>query len=486
MGVGRALERRRLWRLATTLVAATLVMTALDGGRPAHGSTAGAGLGSLVPARLLETRSGPGLITIDGVAQGTGRVIADTTIQVAVSGRGGVPGNADAVMLNITVVNPAGPGFVTVYPCGQPRPTTSTVNFTAGAVVANSAFAKLGTNGTVCIYTLTTTDLVVDVTGQAGSGTGLGPLVPARLLETRSGPGLITIDGVAQGTGRVIADTTIQVAVTGPRRCARQRRRGDAQHHRCQPRRARLRDRLPVRPTPTHHLDRQLHRRRRRRQLRRSPNSAPTAPSASTPSPQPTSSSTSPAQAGSGAGLGSLVPARLLETRSGPGLITIDGVAQGTGRVIADTTIEVAVSGRGGVPGNADAVMLNITVVNPAGPGFVTVYPCGQPRPTTSTVNFTAGAVVANSAFAKLGTNGTVCIYTLTTTDLVVDVTGQAGGPSVVGTTLPAVYAIQIAGAVYSVDALGNLTSYNEPFNLTAALVVAPTPEPVNSWLPCF
>ena len=47
----------------------------------------------------------------------------------------------------------------------------------------------------------------------------------------------------------------------------------------------------------------------------------------------------------------------------------------------AGSTLELQVTGVAGVPSNADAVVLNMTVVNAQAPGFATVYPCGQPRP---------------------------------------------------------------------------------------------------------
>ena len=66
-------------------------------------------------------------------------------------------------------------------------------------------------------------------------------------------------------------------------------------------------------------------------------------------------------------------PTRILATRSGPG-----GQRLGAGAVL-----ELQVGGVGGVPGNAAAVV-NFTVANPAGTGYVTVYPCGVARPVAS------------------------------------------------------------------------------------------------------
>ncbi|MEY2580481.1 MAG: acid phosphatase type 7, partial [Ilumatobacteraceae bacterium] len=62
-----------------------------------------------------------------------------------------------------------------------------------------------------------------------------------------------------------------------------------------------------------------------------------------------------------------LVPARLMETRVGPDFRTIDGAFQGTGATPAGKVTELQVAGRGGVPADASAAVLNITVAEPQG-----------------------------------------------------------------------------------------------------------------------
>ena len=125
-------------------------------------------LSSVVPARLLESRSGPGNTTVDGVAQGVGRRPAGSTFELQVTGRGGVPADAATVMLNVTAVSPDGPGFVTVFPCGQVRPVASSLNYVAGQVIPNAVLAKVNKDGKVCLFTLAATDLVVDINGHVG------------------------------------------------------------------------------------------------------------------------------------------------------------------------------------------------------------------------------------------------------------------------------------------------------------------------------
>ena len=70
-----------------------------------------------------------------------------------------------AVVLNVTVTETKGSGFVTVWPCGTPPPNASNVNYLANMTTANAVTAKVGTNGSVCLFTLAATHVVVDING---------------------------------------------------------------------------------------------------------------------------------------------------------------------------------------------------------------------------------------------------------------------------------------------------------------------------------
>ena len=76
-----------------------------------------------------------------------------------------VPSGATAVVVNVTAVNPAGAGFLTVYPTGQSLPRASNLNVTAGIVVANLVEVGVGTGGQISIYASTRSDVVVDLEG---------------------------------------------------------------------------------------------------------------------------------------------------------------------------------------------------------------------------------------------------------------------------------------------------------------------------------
>ena len=75
------------------------------------------------------------------------------------------PNDASAVMLNVTVTEASGAGFLTVYPCRAPRPNASNLNYVAGDTIPNAVIAKLDADGKVCLYTLNTTHLIADING---------------------------------------------------------------------------------------------------------------------------------------------------------------------------------------------------------------------------------------------------------------------------------------------------------------------------------
>ncbi len=153
------------------------------------------------PARVLDTRTGVGA---------TGPVPAHGTVHLQVAGRGGVPvTGASAVVVTVTVADPAGAGYLTAYPDGTARPTTSSLNFTAHQSVPNLVTVTLGATGKIALTNSSTGTirLVADLAGYylAGTATANGmfvPVAPQRLVDTRSGSG---------ATGPVSAGGTIPV-----------------------------------------------------------------------------------------------------------------------------------------------------------------------------------------------------------------------------------------------------------------------------------
>jgi hypothetical protein len=134
------------------------------------------------PARIVDSRQALGVST---------RMPAGQEIQVQVGGVEGVPVDGRLVLFNATVANPSGAGYLTVYPCGEVRPDTSTLNYAVGANVPNFVFAKLGAAGRICLYSYAPTDVIIDMAGYVPAvGADLVPLdSPERLLDTRFGVG---------------------------------------------------------------------------------------------------------------------------------------------------------------------------------------------------------------------------------------------------------------------------------------------------------
>ena len=123
------------------------------------------------------------------------------TIRITIAGRPGIVAGISAAALTITATGGSTPGFVTVFPSGQPRPATSTLNVAAGADASNSTDHPSRRDGMPSMFASTDASLIVDITGSflpsdtATSGRYL-PTPGARLLDTRNSMVL----GIAPGS----------------------------------------------------------------------------------------------------------------------------------------------------------------------------------------------------------------------------------------------------------------------------------------------
>jgi len=157
-------------RWARTAVAAAGSLALLAGGMSVVASTAAAGptpaagqaTGTVVmlpPTRIADSRSWMSFPTFHGTEQQDLQIV----------GRGGVPMTGVAgVILNVTAVNEQQPGYLTVWPFDQPRPTSSNVNFQAGQNIANTVIVSLPQpDGTIRIFngSFGNIDVLVDVEG---------------------------------------------------------------------------------------------------------------------------------------------------------------------------------------------------------------------------------------------------------------------------------------------------------------------------------
>ena len=386
----------------------------------------------LVPARLLETRSGPNNKTIDGQHQGVGRVTARNVYTLPVAGRGGVDPDASAVMLNVTAVFPDAPGYLTVFPCTPKVPKASNVNFFAGDVAPNSVMAKVSAAGTVCIYTLATTDIVVDVTGYVPTGGAPVSVDPARLVETRRTSNDTTVDGKYEGIGRATAGETVMFKATGR---AEVPGNADAVYLNVT---AVFPDDfgfLTVYPCGT---------------IRPATSNVNYGPGDVQPNAVLASVGANgmvciytkaatdiiadvSAYFPPGGNRVSILPERCADTR--PEGKTFDGLFEADGKIAAGDTYAVRVGGRCNIASDASAAYLNVTAANAAAPGYLTVWPCDEPRPQASNVNYAPGQVQPNAVLSKisLDRNGQICIFSKAAADVIVDANGYVPAPGLFG-----------------------------------------------------
>lgn len=168
---------------------------------------------SIEPTRLLDTRE-------------TAKPAAGSTQTIDVSDVDGVdgPDGSKAVLVNLTTVRTDSDGYLTAYPCDADRPTTSNLNTRVDTRRANLASVKVSGDGTICVYSSDSTDIIVDVVGAFPAASAYTPIVPERLLDTRSDSytgdkpiagEVVEID--VRGPGTNIPDTagTVVLNVTG-------------------------------------------------------------------------------------------------------------------------------------------------------------------------------------------------------------------------------------------------------------------------------
>ena len=147
------------------------------------------------PARAIDSRPGtPGFSEGPFGADGrTTPIGPDSEIAVQLTGLGGVPSGAKAVLVNLTVTEPGANGWLTLYPTGAPRPLASTLNHTPGLTVANLSVVPVSSDGRATIYNSHgTSHVVLDVIGYFTQGAGAGYVAldpPTRDLDSRTGTG---------------------------------------------------------------------------------------------------------------------------------------------------------------------------------------------------------------------------------------------------------------------------------------------------------
>jgi hypothetical protein len=349
----------------------------------------------ITPQRLLNTRGGPAMAS-DTIRSVNLLALAANDTRAMRS-----------VALNITATEATGAGFLSVYPCAAGVPPTSTVNFEIGQTVANAATIDVDPSGNVCVkaYAGTgTVHAIVDVTGTYSGPSGATaaryhPLAaPDRLIDTRGGAKLdsnIRAVKVTEVSGVPATATAVTLNVTAVEPNAP----GYLTVFPCGVN-------IPDTSTLNYIVNDIV------------PNSATvgvgTGGSVCLSSYAPThflvdiTGYFEPVVAG--ATFTGVAPDRLIDTRK-------------TVKLAANGVLEVQVTGRSGVPNEAGAVVVNVTAVETDAPGYLTVFPCGQAVPKTSSVNYKAKQIVANNVTVGVG-GGKVCVYSYAPTNVIVDVTG--------------------------------------------------------------
>lgn len=322
--------------------------------------------------------------------------------------------NVVAVSANFVAVGPSNSGFVTLYNCTANVPVVSTIGYLPGDIVANQAIVPLK-DGSLCVYSKESTDLVVDINGtyRTTSGSGFVPVAPVRLFDSRD-PGQVrlqpeqelTLPVAGVSPGAPAGTTAVALNVTAV---------------------------LPDGPG----------------YVRVYPCGAPTAAEISTinfwggdvrPNTVvvPVSAAgticvraterfdlivdlTGHFAADDGLDFVPLDPVRLLDTRSPFPELNPFTAAQ---RVRAGQTLTLDIAGARGINPRAKAVSVNLTMTESLGFSHLTAYPCGD-RPTTSNANIAPWQLSsANSAMVMLSPDGKLCLYAAQDVHVVVDVNG--------------------------------------------------------------
>jgi hypothetical protein len=121
----------------------------------------------LAPCRIVDTR-GNGAPIQGGMFTGGSDVR-----NYAVAGICGIPGSAQALSLNFTVVGPTGSGFLVAWPTGGAVPPVSILNFNAGDIRNNAAVVPTNSSVSFTVNVSAATHVIIDVNGYyAPAGVG--------------------------------------------------------------------------------------------------------------------------------------------------------------------------------------------------------------------------------------------------------------------------------------------------------------------------
>lgn len=381
------------------------------------------------PVRLYDTRAGQ-LGAAESPARNT-PVGQGQFLQVPVRGIAGVPADAVAVSLNVTVTQPTTSGFVTVQP-ESTAVTTSNLNFVRSQTVAQQVTATVGSSNRVRVFNSAgNSHVIVDVTGWYGPNSAPGVpatdrfnamAAPVRAFDSRSGQGyaespnrttrltsteevVLDLDlpgGVPAGATAAIVNLTVTQGTTGGHITAFPADGSVPATSNLNYAAGQTVANLAVVPLDVNGQMR----------IR------------SHGSPHVIVDVIGWFQDSVGAGYVALdPPRRVLDTRTGTGLRR--------GAVATASPHNQIVGRYTGVPADAEAVLMGVIAVSPTHNSHLTVFPTGQALPPASTLNFAPGRTVPNAVVAGLGTQGQVRMHVgAGTAHLVADVAGYFLDPA--------------------------------------------------------
>jgi hypothetical protein len=340
------------------------------------------------PVRLADTRSGAG---------GGLRLAAEGVLRVPVAGTNGLPSDVTAAALNVTAVGPETDGFLSVFPCSEVTPTTSTLNFAAARDIANSTIATLAADGSVCVYSSAATDVIVDITGwfSPRAATAMSVTASLRAADTRSGvggSGRLTAGGVLTLAAADVGVSAVGLNVTA----VGADQAGFLTVYPCG-------TALPVASTVNYAAG----------EARPNNTIVAVAPGGLVCvfSSSDVDVIVDVTALFSAAGQLEYVPTqpnRLIDTRA-------------SGPVAAGGEIAFDVPSPGVNPG---AVSVNVTATGHDVDGFSTAFGCDTGVPNASTINQRVGEADANGAIVPIGAGSTGCVFTSSETNLIVDLNG--------------------------------------------------------------
>ncbi len=367
----------------------------------------------VTPCRIADTRNANGPFGGPNLAAGISRDFNP------VASACGIPANALAYSLNLTVIPLAPLGYISIWPASQSQPVVSTLNSFDGRIKANAAIVPAGLNGAFTVYATGPTHVVVDINGYFVPASGsqnlaFYPVTPCRIADTRNPLGAFGAPALAGGVPRTFPVSSSSCGIPA-----------SAQAYA-----------FNMTVVPTGLLG-----------------YLSTWPAGS---PQPLvstlnaltgaiTSNASIVPAGVNGAIsvyasdptdliidingyfappatGSLdfytvTPCRLLDTRNVAG--PLGGPIMGAGQSRSFPVPSSAC----GIPAAAKAYSLNATVVPPASLSYLTLWGSGG-QPLVSTLNSLDGTVVANAALVAAGASGEVTAFTTNSSHLLLDING--------------------------------------------------------------